>query len=112
MKRQSQKKQKKSNARSKKTKENELVNVKIPLDVIFSHIAPYAIHSFEDALNWMQTCKAGLKAANTVNKFWEPFLREVMAKRLAWMQHVGFDDMATLLKRNYVMWPKVFFFGR
>lgn len=80
--------------------------MKIPLDVIFSHIAPYAIHSFEDALNWMQTCKAGLKAANTMNKFWEPFLREVMANRLAWMQYVGFDDMAMLLKRNYVLWPK------
>jgi hypothetical protein len=78
----------------------------IPHDVIFAHIAPFAIHSLHDALAWMLTCKSGLKAATLSTKFWEPFLVIFLSNLVETIRNDGMDRLATLIEQSYVFWPE------
>ena len=86
----------------KATKETSVIT--LPLVVIFAHIAPFAIRSFKDALSWMLTCKAGLKAANENVTFWEPFLLKLILGNVKKMREEELNELADLIAQRYVMW--------
>jgi hypothetical protein len=74
-----------------------------PIDLVLRHIAPHTIHSFGDALCWMQTCSKALEAAKTQQGFWEPFLQQVVIERVAWFRVHDFGDVAALIEKHYIM---------